>query len=213
LWRRTSAQFFLRQWGSAGRVAAPADRADAYRRAWKREVVGGEDEASLPAWRWRAGITAGELEEEIAVRATAAWILEQGPEVFGVSFAAHRRAVGALAPEGPGAAAILEQAAQGTCVAAWASSAGIVCPPPVAEAFVAAWERDHSRAEFLGRSGLSEGEYLDLWAERALYHWLLDQGPTFFGFVTWSFPQAALRELQMTGEVLALVEATAERTG
>jgi hypothetical protein len=218
LWRSTTARFLLLQWARTTGRAVSAERRDEYRRLWLRSVVRvdvGDDDA-LVAWLATIGLTGDELEEEIEARATATWLTETDPESLGVPFASHRRAIDFLLQR-PGASVdrgtLLKQAAQSAYVADWARLSGIECPRDVVDAFLARWEEDQgvlSRAELLRGTDLTESNYLSLWSERALYHWLLEKGPGHFGFVTYSFARAALREMQMDGSIVALVERTNE---
>ena len=55
--------------------------------------------------------------------------------------------------------------------------------------------------------GLDESQYLAVLSQRACYHWAVDQGPNYFGYSTFSYPQALLTELQVTGGISALADA------
>jgi len=173
---------------------------------------------SRPAeWLRRVGLTPPELDAALASRAAVEWLLAADPESLGVAFAAQRRCAAALAawlarrsPEAPSAAELTREAAESAYAVAWARQAGIEGPGSAeVEAFAAGWEQRQgvgSRTALLRELGLEETEYLEVFGERAFFHWLVERGPAHFGWSGWSAPLALLRELQLEDALAPLLE-------
>lgn len=103
----------------------------------------------------------------------------------------------------------LRQASEICCLATWARENGLVCPPAHVEKFIKKWEETHQvskRAVWLKAVNLSETVYLTVLGEWAGYDWLIEKGPPYFGYTSWSFQVALLKELQMTGQAARMVE-------
>jgi hypothetical protein len=125
------------------------------------------------------------------------WLKEQPPERFGLNGCA--LAVGAIgaavaaAPIDPEFALSLREELPRWLpyVAAWAHSAGVELPSP-------------ERARTLKRW---PGPWVDVALESRslepllLALWVLDRGPVYFGFSSWSLATELLNELQITGIV------------
>ena len=65
-----------------------------------------------------------------------------------------------------------------------------------------------NRADILTSLEIGEPAYLATLAELIRADWVVERGPTFFGYSSWSFPVALLRELQRQG-IAARLPATA----
>lgn len=177
--------------------------------------------AELTPWLRAVGLTEVEFDQILHARALRAHLLALPPESFGVDFSDQRQAVAGLVghygrqQEGGGPdlerlrSQLHERALAACLISAWALRRGIRAPQPVIDDFIANWEQREavsSRAALLARLGLSEPAYLRVWAEQATYQWMIDQGPVFFGFGTYSVQQAMLEDLQVSGAVRALAE-------
>jgi hypothetical protein len=207
-------RFFLEQQLEAIRATPPGAAVAAFRERWLRSHAGTDQPGRLR----RLGLTAAELDEALANRAAVEWLLGEEPESLGIDFEAQRRCAEALAAwlsrrdpaAAPSAAELLREAAQSAHLSAWARSRGISGPSPAAvTAFVETWESRQgvsSRAALLAELGIDEADYRRVFAERALFHELLDRGPVHFGYATWSLPLSLLRDLQLDGGLEPLVE-------
>jgi len=94
-------------------------------------------------------------------------------------------------------------------LAAWARENGIVCHPARVEKFIQNWEETHQigdRASWLKATNMPQTTYLAVLAEWACYDWLIRKGPLYFGFTTWLFEVALLKELQITGQAAQIVK-------
>ncbi len=144
-------------------------------------------------------------ESELAVALALPAIAADGPAV---------RIQRRLASSGRTAMAGTESAitacARKRIAADWAASRGIT---PAKHEFEAAMRRleaalGGNRAAILTSLEIGEPAYLATLAELIRADWVVERGPTFFGYSSWSFPVALLRELQRQG-IAAPLPATA----
>lgn len=193
-------------------------------RAFRGEWVGTQVAGDFEQWLRAVGLTEAEFDELVRARAVRAHLLALPAESFGFDFSEQRLAVEGLVehysrtslqqtgrrPDPAQLRAQLhERALAGCLVTAWASRRGIHAPQSVIDEFVLDWEKREaiaSRETLLALLGLSEPAYLRVWAEQATYQWMIDQGPVYFGFGTYSAQLAMFEDLQVTGAVRALVE-------
>lgn len=223
--RTVAAGFILSLWADERGLGAPEPAYERFRHRWVAAQVGGE----LPAWLAAVGLTAVEFEAEMRRRATIDWLLTSDPGSLGLDFEPHRRCIDLLSsrvpPEPAGAGGVAVSAAsvddgeqsavrrklvEACYMASWARERGIECPRDMAAEFIAQCEAQWgitSRAEALQSVELDEESYLEVLSQRACYHWAVEHGPNFFGYSTFSYPQALLTELQVTGGIAALVDA------
>jgi hypothetical protein len=136
----------------------------------------------------RAGRSASSLTEreyEAAVREIALfeWLVRRGCAAFGVSFAWSGR----------------ETSHREDGLSPLVGSASVV-------GFLVEWAREHGVSG--ERATSSDGMPPDFEAAQALATWMVERGPTFFGFA-WRFDIAALREVQIRGQLDALLEGVA----
>lgn len=220
--RIVSERFFVRCWASERCLDAPSDWRATFRQRWIRA----HGAADLAVWLADVGLTPDEFDNEMRQRATVDWLLDGDPQTHGLDFEPHRRCIELLstrdrnvsraqAPSADGQseaddrATVRRRLAEACYVATWARARGIRCPKPIVEAFVESCEARwgvlaDSRA--LASAQLDRDQYVSVLSERACYHWAADQGPNYFGFSTFSYPQALLTELQVTGTISDLVD-------
>lgn len=210
LLREATAGFYLDMWLDLHHDAVPDHVVDAI--AARREAVpGGEPR--------RLGLTASELRAAQRRRALHAWILDQPPERFGIDFSPHQRCLRPLlerawtpTPEVIDEAWLTEvtrRARMSALLNGWARERGIVCPTEEIAAFVQRWEASEgivNREALVLALCLTNDEYVALWTERACYNWLLDKGPAFFGWDSFSYDRAIVREWQLSGTLAVLAE-------
>jgi len=210
--RDAAALPLLNDWADARELRAPDAMIAQARDEWPRD--GGPVAERLR----RAGLTLGELERELAARVRRDWLLAEGPEAFGLDFAAHRRAVAALARHfrarpgsaDPGDEELLRRAALGRFLAAWAEDAGLACPEPEAADFVSrfvAAEGFASPEAFCAGAELAAEDFRRVFPERALVRFLLAQGPAGLGLRHIVLEERVLRELQLSGQAARLAAA------
>ena len=158
------------------------------------------------------GITRHEWQTETTRRARVAWLHEKEARTFGLNELG-AEVLDLLAALFDGNRAQVERAAA-MCLYLqdWAHGHGIVCPPDLLAERLAAWERSGNvgcRREWLERHGVREQDYIGAARAHALADWLLDAGPAYFGFATWSPDAALLRDLQLSGRFAELAAALA----
>jgi len=215
---RCAGLFYLSELAAASGLSVPNDFLSEFRANWTANHVVG----NLASWLPQIGLTQGEFDQLLNGRATHAYLLQQAPESLGFSFTDQRMAVEALAQWYSqtatclsGKAALLAQeraelstrAIAGCLVTNWAESRGIQAPEEVVEQFITRWEQREaigSRECFLKAVGLTDQQFLLVWSQQAMYQWMLEKGPMYFGFGTYSFPQALMQDMQITGAVLPL---------
>jgi hypothetical protein len=209
---QASRRFILRESLRARGLKVPEEEVAARGSAWIEHNVDG----TLAAWLRAQGMTRDDLDCELRDRASIEWMLQQGPEAFGLPFGDHRRGVAALrlaaagTPGGfPTEAALLRDAAEGCHVADWARCQGIQCPDDVCARFVDGWIEERGIEDldaWLAGVELDRPVFEALWRGRALYHWVVEQGPVYFGFPELALQQALLREAQLGGRMAELAE-------
>lgn len=114
-----------------------------------------------------------------------------------------------LRPESTRLTNLLGQAAEICYLAAWARENGIVCPSAEVETFIQKWEATYQiqqRGTWLKAMHMPEVTYLSVLAAWASYNWLIEKGPSYFGYTSWSFEVVLLKELQITGQAGRIVE-------
>jgi hypothetical protein len=62
------------------------------------------------------------------------------------------------------------------------------------------------RGTRLKATHMPEVTYLSVLTAWACYDWLIEKGPAYFGYTSWSFEVALLKELQITGQAARIVE-------
>lgn len=202
--------YFLSLWAKQHEIICPIDYLEAYRHKWEN----GQSEADKAGWLQANGLTEREFQVIVAERALLAWIVEQGPTFFGLDFRPYTQFIavmqldfcfkssdGATEPDQPslqirGACQQIESSKQASEIyflTTWARENGIVCPVVIIEDFIKYWEATYKVSNRL------------VLAEWACVDWLIEKGPSYFGYISWSFEVALLRELQVTGQVARIV--------
>lgn len=215
---RCAGIFYVSELAAASGLSVPKETLSKFRANWTAKHVVG----NLASWLPQIGLTQGEFDQLVNARASQAYLLQQAPESLGFSFTDQRLAVEALAQwysqaatsQRDKAARLAQERADlsaraiaGCLVTNWAESRGIQAPEDVVEQFITRWEQREaigSRERFLKAVGLTDQQFLLVWSQQAMYQWMLEKGPMYFGYGTYSFPQALIEDMQITGSVLAL---------
>lgn len=206
--REARANFFILDWLAMRSIEPAPELLEPYGKPLPGSRWIGNDRE----WRRANGITASEWEAEAGQRARLAWLRAQQPKVFGLH-AIDTAVLDLLAALCACPRAQAESTAA-TCLYLqdWAYGHGIVCPPDTLAERLAAWECSRnvgSRQMRLARHSVREQDYLVIAHAHAVTDWLLDSGPAYFGFATWSPDAALLRDLQFSGRFAELAAALA----
>lgn len=215
---RCAARYYLSQCTAVASLSVPEEFVSDFRAQWVQDHVHGE----LATWLRQVGLLAQEFEDLVRVRATHAYLLSQAPESLGLDFSSQRVAVEALAhwyaknPAGGIASAtalaqerteLMARAVAGGLAVQWASTRGIQVPLEVVDAFIAGWEQREgvgARAHLQQAFGLTDQQFLHVWSQQAMYQWMLEKGPVYFGYGTYSYAQALMEDMQVTGRIRTL---------
>lgn len=204
--------FFLLQWAKQRAFQCPMAFYETYRKQWQDEQVNTTEQA----WLRANGLTKQECYTELAQRALIRWLIEQDPSHFGLTLTHYGQFAAALLPKSaskPAEAenkvrALLVAAVESCYLATWARENGIACPVALVERYMETLEATldvNDRNQWLHAIGLDEQCYCAVMVEQALCRWLIDRGPAYFGYISWSLEIALLKELQITGRVAQLV--------
>ena len=217
---RLITNFFLQLWAYHRKLSSPqGDRQRFYQR-WLNTYVKG----SYTLWLRHNGLTAAEFASEIDRRALLHWMTTQSPEDLGIAFRHHAQVIAAITSNQLGVAEgrrpaasrvqavdrcqMVSEALQSCMLADYARAQGISCPPEEVATYRAHWEATWGvtpcRA-WLRTNSLSEAAYRQVLATEACRAWMVSKGPGYFGYRSWSWPVALLRELQMTGQAVHMV--------
>jgi hypothetical protein len=219
---------FLMSWAKQRHLTCPLDYFEAYRRAWANASSRPTDSS----WLQANGLTEREYQEALVERALLAWLVERGPTACGLDFQPYDQLVMAILslslngeneivlsePEETNLdrrASLLRHTSEICYLAAWARDNGIVCPPKYVEKYIENWEETHhisNRAIWLNTGCMPEANYRVALAAWANSQWLIDKGPPHFGYTSWSFEIALLKELQITGQAAQIAEKIVELT-
>jgi len=197
--------FFIGLWAKQRQIICPPDYAERYRQAWQNDRIKGE----LRDWLQANGLTYREFQTTLSERALLSWLIEQGPAFFGVEVKSYLQFGEVLLSQSSGQPAHLFSQLMEICyLANWAAENGVACPPGVIEKFVKRWEQGwqiQDRNAWLVEANLLELDYLSVLAGWACCDWLMEKGPLYFGYRSWSFEVELLKELQLSGRAAQLV--------
>ena len=207
--RAAREQFFLLDYMESHQLAIETKRFDAQIES-ARELLTAGDEVG---WRRRNGITAQELNHQLLLRARIAWLRAQDPRAAGLSFEAQLHCVAALAvATGSRPQAVMGELAVHRFLTEWARVHGIDCPAQEIATRSNAWEREmglEDRDDWFTHHALPREDFLHVAAARSVAEWLLDRGPYYFGYLTWSAEVSMLHELRFEHRYSALVASVA----
>lgn len=217
--------YFLLLWAKQNKLTCPQDYLKTFQQTWKRAYLVTDQEH----WLRANGLTLREFQAALEERALLQWLIQQGPESFDLDTELYNQ-FGELLPNfnagtlyktvispqhrektnhNPGAPGGFKHPSEICYLATWARENGIRCPPVEVETFIKNWEKDHQicgRATWLAAKNMTETNYLSLLAEWAGACWLIERGPGYFGFTSWSFEVALLKELQITGRAAEIAD-------
>jgi hypothetical protein len=208
--------YFLLLWAKQKNIKCPVKYTANYTQTWKNNCI----KSNFDQWLRVNGLTEREFQAELNQRALLEWMINQGPNFFGLDFEPYHQFVeallslnvadenGAVKPE-QDKDKWLRQAVEICYLAAWAGENGITCPPSRIKTFIKKWEetgRIRDRTAWLNTTNFTEESYLSLLAEWSCCNWLIEKEPTYFGYTSWSFEVALLKELQITGRADQIVK-------
>jgi len=217
--------YFLLLWAKQKDIRCPEHYLESYRQEWKNDHI----KSDYSQWFRSNGLTERECKSELADRALLDWIVEQGANHFGLDFKHYVQFVDAFlslnhphendekipmqekpkAGNSGGRAGLLRQASELCYLVAWAKEKGIACPSTETQAFIKEWEENQGirhQENLLNAINLGENTYLSLLKDMALVNWLIKKEPTFFGYISWSFKIALIKELQITGRAADIIK-------
>jgi hypothetical protein len=190
-----SRRFFLLQWMQQRSVRLPAVVRDAFYTRWCERYVRGE----VTAWLAANGLTQQEFACEVADRAAEAWLLEQDPATYGLSWQEHLAVVEvvtgrATLPEQQPCRGIRQEVAVWCYLQDWVQCCGIDWPQDVLQRCGPHATPHHHHVQ------------------QVLVQWLLERTPVGFGYMQWSADMAFARELQITGKIAELARTWGDAT-
>lgn len=199
-----ASRFFLSEAAASWDVVPPPTFEASFRETWIAQHM--PSDHTLSTWLRQIGLPVHRFEQLICMRATQAHLLAHGAVVLGIDMADHVIVVAALARRyGASAHPTLHQRAVTGCVLAhWAVQRGIHTPPAVLAQFTTDWlqrEGFASQAQAVQDMGLTNAQFERVWSEQAMYQWLLNKGPVYFGYDTYAWPAALVESLQLTGQI------------
>ncbi|MFH1640079.1 MAG: TfuA-like protein [Chloroflexota bacterium] len=214
---KATRRFYLMQWIEERGLEPPDTFTKVFYESWvKRYVTSEKDE-----WLRKNGLTEKELNEELNDRAGIAWLLEKGPDSFGLEFKGFPDCLEALlgkneplAENHPRQQGYLHEAIEDSFISGWAQISGISCPGKVIDDFLQAWQHEQAIEEpgnWLSKQNISKDLFQRFLAVRATVRWLIEKGPAYFGNDTWVPDFMILRDLQVTGQVAGLAEKLKEK--
>lgn len=207
-----SKNFFLLQWAQQKALQCPTAFYEAYWQRWRQA----QNNVPYDQWLRMNGLTEGECQTELRQRALLQWLIQQEPASFGLEANSYTQIIQKLPPMlrqekdnlQETERALWIEAMESAYLADWAREKGITCPTATVEAFIATWEANlgiSERESWLRTLGLHEECYWAGLAACALSNWLSAKGPHYFGYTTWSFEVALMKELQITGRAAQLL--------
>ncbi|MEM7129236.1 MAG: TfuA-like protein [Chloroflexota bacterium] len=217
---------YLICWVKQNSIRCPEDYRKNFSAKWQEDYI----EGTPAQWLRFNGLAEREFQTELDKRALVQWILDQNPSHFGIDFQRYAKFVDALSSLNPPdnetvisdigkkdsqdeQLALVNQISTACYLTAWAKQNGIDCPTSHVVHFIQTWEKSQdirNRKTWLNIVGLDEDSYLPVLAELALCEWLIEKGPIYFGYISWSFEVVLLKELQITGRAARIVEAMVE---
>lgn len=215
---RCASNFYLSELARASGLSVPVEFLECFRTSWIQTHMVGEPEC----WLRQVGLTRNEFDRLVQAHATRAYLLAQTPESLGLDFANQRIVIEALAhwysqtkaSDMDKSATLAQERTHlsvrgltGCLVTHWAQGRGIQAPQAVIDDFIERWEQREgidSRQNFLKTTGLTEPQFHSVWAQQAMYQWMIEKGPAYFGYGTYSFPKDWMQDMQVNGSVRTL---------
>ena len=211
-------QFYLMQWINWKEINPPVTYVEEYFSRWCGKLFVPEEKE---IWLKRNGLKADEYKEEITVRASITWILEQGPSAFGIKFEKQTTTTIAVFSSKmikksdvvPDHEDRMLEAMENSFICDWARSMGIDCPEELINEMIMNWLQHtgiKNLNEWLREQNLSERAFYTVLSEYTLTNWLVKNGPQYSGYDKWSSDMALIKELQVTGFVARSAQAMGE---
>lgn len=183
---RVIKKFFILQWMEQENIQCPS----VFQMEHEERCIANADPS----------MTQPELKRELKNLLNLRWIYEQPLERFGIDSSPYNRFIEQLLPK----IVSKEQERQLRrefhemgLIRLWAESRGVACPTELVQAL------KQAKPEL---SNLAP----ELWNDWALHDWIVEKGPKFFGYNSWSFGTALLRDLQITGELRDVIKTIGE---
>lgn len=176
---------FLLTWARQNQIYFPQEHWQSYLQKWQQRYATVEQ----TQWLQSNGLTPLTYQEILTEYCLIDWIVQQGPDYFGIEWnyqaalAAELRLTGNLQPP----ANLREELSQRRLIVEWARQNGIVYP------------------DTKSVNTLTSNEPDQVWmTEKQLENWIIEKEPEYFG-IPWSFPQALFQEWQITGKAAAIL--------
>ncbi len=214
--------FFLLLWAREKKIRCPAEYLKNYKERWKKDHI----HIDYDQWLCSNGLTEREFQLELDDRALLQWIFKQSPEHFGLEYQSFGKIVEIFRSLPPshntGEAIHMQesitpdqedkwsiQAKEKCYLADWIKISGIACPPEEMEKLIKQWEESYQishRTNWLEAVKITKKDYFSLLNKWLASNWIIEKGPLYFGYARWSFQVALLKELQMTGQAIQIIE-------
>lgn len=216
IYYRTEARrrFFLRDWMRLHGLSCPESVQSVYEDSWRQSVP----EFTLETWLRCNGVRKDEYAMEIQVRALEDWVLNEGPEAFGLRAVDFSLADWEDTAIPPVIRRGFEDAARNSVqvhsssldvhrislpfVLDWAVSVGIraeeLTDDPAYQRILARWKTANSETKAASSA--------ELRSACAFYEWLLRKGPWYFGYVQWGQDYAHANELRYSGRLPSIAD-------
>ncbi|AFY46627.1 hypothetical protein Nos7524_0721 [Nostoc sp. PCC 7524] len=185
---------FLLTWARQNQICFPTAQWQTYLAQWQQKY----NIVNEPQWLQSNGLTALASQEILGEYFLVDWIIQQGPNYFGIEWNyqtaldAELRLTGSVESQ----VNLWEQLSQRRLIVEWARQNGVVCPEIELNSYLEKWQTLNS---------LMDAEENQAWlVEKALEAWIVDKEPEYFG-ISWSFPQALFQEWQITGKAAQML--------
>ena len=189
-----SRRFFLLQWFKCKRLQMPEKALHTYKNNYYQE----HDITHIDHWLSSNGLIQAELEQELADRATADWMLkQQWPELASSPLEKWNYPNNANST-------VVHKLRASAMINDWAQHSGIEIPNSVLERVTP--EHQHNFQQQFTDQDISQTVIQQLFELDFRAQKIIEKTPFFFGFDLWSHDLALIRELQMRGEISTLAQ-------
>ncbi|MFM6007980.1 MAG: TfuA-like protein, partial [Sphaerospermopsis kisseleviana] len=184
-----SKRCFLLTWARQNQICVSPLQWHSYQEQWQQKY----GILKKPQWLQSNGLTTLGYEEILKDYCLVDWIVNQGPNYFGISWN-YQTALNVelrLTGNVPSDENLWEQLSARCFIVQWSKQNGIVCPESELKSYLETWSTVNS---------LINQEEDQVWLEeKALETWIVNKQPDYFG-ISWSFPLALFQECQITGK-------------
>ncbi|WP_066377817.1 TfuA-like protein [Anabaena sp. CA = ATCC 33047] len=185
---------FLLRWARQNQISFPIAQWQSYFRQWQQKY----NIVNEAEWLQSNGLTSVTYQEILAEYFLVDWIVQQGPDYFGIKWnyqtalSAELRFTGNVGSQ----VNMWPELSQRRLIVEWAEQNGVVCPETELNSYL---------EKLPQLNNLIDQEQHQAWlVEKAMEAWIVDKEPQYFG-ISWSFPQALFQELQITGKAAQIL--------